>query len=987
MAEQWCHRHTLASLTGLTSSTTASVLYHPSTMMTATSESDLERNGDNENPQHPQQTSSSHQRRGASSSTAAINDPETARGQSLVQAPSTSHPQQEQDQATTRRASSHPLEETEHHHNGRNSTSEHQTTTSELLHHRHHEHDDHDVEEDTVTGNWSLEDDDDEHDELWHQSQQRRNPKRRKNKKGSRQAASAAARRTGGGAAGGGQLLSDADLQIYQMLDAEYDRALEEREITYLAKQQSVRQSACFAVSFMVAFLALGTLFFLRQLSIPEEEAEALDENDLTVIETTTSSSSSFAWDVPNSLLFSIYTITTVGYGSHLQQVQGDQTAFFQLYTILFIFVGTATLTIMVAQVYQCLALEASRAQHGRDQAQLRAKRRLQSDGFISMNRNRKHVKRQRHNNTTSDSNGNEDGQHQQGASSSNSGGNGEQGHNEDDEVDDDEIEQPLSRTWDWWYWFLSVVDRFRTFVQRHHVGRGIGVIIPMSILVVVGAAIIGPLEGWSVVESLYFAVVSLTTVGFGDYVPTRTVSIWVCILWLPFSVGFMSLYLANVAAFYIRLSDRNIARIERSVRRRVAVAKQRAEAERRAALRRALRGQELPPSMIELSATSPASGNNAGTVMNGDDGGAGSPALTLKRSWSGESSDEDDTPTEVGAIGHVHFQQQQQRPRRRPAGFDTVPMDDGIDSNNNDPDSSSAGLPLSPSRHLFGTPESQAGGSAAGLSRRERIIMNSQRGLHQKQDDSEQGGRASGSADASPTRSSMTTMKDILRTVHHNIAGQEETAADGTTRHIFHSGPESEFLSIRSTRSMQNQPSHRGRHHSGRKPSFALRVLVQERFSEIIATDIAGYQSNIEIKENTLSVTIDTLRETADKWLVPRRARRAFRAVAFEALYFVGEHGLITRGADALFDLSPFEYHGLFAPLLAALGDAETMEGWLESTNVLAEVDLRRDPSSPPGITGDRNNGEPQSGRGALDAASESNDYQGSKDDEDDLI
>jgi hypothetical protein len=49
---------------------------------------------------------------------------------------------------------------------------------------------------------------------------------------------------------------------------------------------------------------------------------------------------------------------------------------------------------------------------------------------------------------------------------------------------------------------------------------------------------------------------------------------------------------------------------------------------------------------------------------------------------------------------------------------------------------------------------------------------------------------------------------------------------------------------------------------------------------SEIIALDIAGFQSDIEIVENTSSVTIDSLPQTANKWLVPRRARRAFRAV-----------------------------------------------------------------------------------------------------------
>lgn len=121
----------------------------------------------------------------------------------------------------------------------------------------------------------------------------------------------------------------------------------------------------------------------------------------------------------------------------------------------------------------------------------------------------------------------------------------------------------------------------------------------------------------------------------------------------------------------------------------------------------------------------------------------------------------------------------------------------------------------------------------------------------------------------------------------------------------------------------------------------FALRVLVQERFCNIIAHEIAGFQSNVEIKNNTLSVTIDSLKHTSNKWEIPRRARKSFRAVAFEVLYFVGERALIIRGADAVFELTPKEVQGLFAPLLAAFGDADTMEAWLTRTQVMADNEL----------------------------------------------
>jgi hypothetical protein len=55
-------------------------------------------------------------------------------------------------------------------------------------------------------------------------------------------------------------------------------------------------------------------------------------------------------------------------------------------------------------------------------------------------------------------------------------------------------------------------------------------------------------------------------------------IAIYFCIVWLPFSVGFTSLYLSNVASFYIRFSDRNIRRLEKQMRRCIKLAKQDAE-------------------------------------------------------------------------------------------------------------------------------------------------------------------------------------------------------------------------------------------------------------------------------------------------------------------------------------------------------------------------------------------------------------------------
>ncbi len=666
--------------------------------------------------------------------------------------------------------------------------------------------------------------------------------------------------------------MSVEDLEICQRLDLEYERALEEREIAYNARFHSVRQSAVGSIFFMLFFLCLATFFYRHQTH----------------------------WTTSECLLFSVYTITTVGYGS----LSIPKTAPFQLYTICFIFIGIATLTIMVAQIYQCIALEASRAQHSRDQSEM-ARRGLD---ILTNSNIQQRQQRQLH-----------DPEHH---GASQAVPTSEQQHNDNAVVD--EMMEISSTAWDRWNQYYS---RSKVFFQTSELGRGISVIFPFAGLIFMGAIVVGPIEGWTPLEALYFAVVSLTTVGFGDSVPTKGASIWFCIFWLPFSVGFMSLFLGNIANFYLRLSDQNIQRIERQLRRRLRNAKERAEQERIQALRRAHRGQD---------------GGGGG-------GGGGVAGGAVERMHMAAAEDDDEQNERAVVVAAVA-----RRNRVAPEGFDVLPMQDGEDELTESEQAA---------RHqaaLFGSPNSDSGG---GLRRRERILYSSiyapispskqQQVDHQHRDDQNGNGDT-----ARPRGQTMATMRDVLRRVRINLARTDGTSssppsASGTA---VVTDPESEFMSRRSTTPMTTasfsattavasltQPH--GNY--SLKPSFALRVLVQERMAEIIAIDIAGFQSSIEIKDNTLSVSIETLKLTADKWLIPRRARKAFRAVAFEALYFVGEHGLITRGADALYDLTPFEFHGLFNPLLAAMGDAEMMEAWLASTEVLAEVDLKRDLSS----------------------------------------
>eukprot|EP00957_Ditylum_brightwellii_P006676 507136-Ditylum_brightwellii.AAC.1 len=119
----------------------------------------------------------------------------------------------------------------------------------------------------------------------------------------------------------------------------------------------------------------------------------------------------------------------------------------------------------------------------------------------------------------------------------------------------------------------VHLFERTKHFLRYNQIGRGISVLLPFAGLILIGAIVVGKIEGWTVIESLYFSVVSLTTVGFGDYYPTREAS----------------------------LSNNNVQRLERTMRRRIKRAKERAKKERAEALERATRAAEQGSVSIQL--------------------------------------------------------------------------------------------------------------------------------------------------------------------------------------------------------------------------------------------------------------------------------------------------------------------------------------------------------------------------------------------------
>jgi voltage-gated potassium channel len=77
---------------------------------------------------------------------------------------------------------------------------------------------------------------------------------------------------------------------------------------------------------------------------------------------------------------------------------------------------------------------------------------------------------------------------------------------------------------------------------------RGI-VVLALSVLAG-GTAFYVRVEGWSVVDALYFCVVTLTTIGFGDLVPTTAFSRLFTVVYSLVGIGIIAAFVTSLALF-----------------------------------------------------------------------------------------------------------------------------------------------------------------------------------------------------------------------------------------------------------------------------------------------------------------------------------------------------------------------------------------------------------------------------------------------------
>jgi voltage-gated potassium channel Kch len=71
--------------------------------------------------------------------------------------------------------------------------------------------------------------------------------------------------------------------------------------------------------------------------------------------------------------------------------------------------------------------------------------------------------------------------------------------------------------------------------------------------LLLTGTIVYWRFEDWTIIQALYFSVVTLTTVGYGDFVPTSAGGQIFTIVYIFTGIGVFVALLAAIAAQYIR--------------------------------------------------------------------------------------------------------------------------------------------------------------------------------------------------------------------------------------------------------------------------------------------------------------------------------------------------------------------------------------------------------------------------------------------------
>lgn len=81
--------------------------------------------------------------------------------------------------------------------------------------------------------------------------------------------------------------------------------------------------------------------------------------------------------------------------------------------------------------------------------------------------------------------------------------------------------------------------------------------LITTTIILIIGTIVYHYLEGWTYIDSLYFSVVTLTTIGFGDFTPQTDGGKLFTILYIIIGIGIILSFINTIHNHYTNMKHK----------------------------------------------------------------------------------------------------------------------------------------------------------------------------------------------------------------------------------------------------------------------------------------------------------------------------------------------------------------------------------------------------------------------------------------------
>lgn len=94
-------------------------------------------------------------------------------------------------------------------------------------------------------------------------------------------------------------------------------------------------------------------------------------------------------------------------------------------------------------------------------------------------------------------------------------------------------------------YILYQAYKRFRTILRNAELR---GLLLIVIVIILLGAVFYTRVEDWKFLDALYFTVITLTTIGYGDFAPHTTFGKVFTMIYIFVGLGLLAMFISSVA-------------------------------------------------------------------------------------------------------------------------------------------------------------------------------------------------------------------------------------------------------------------------------------------------------------------------------------------------------------------------------------------------------------------------------------------------------